>query len=510
MVPDQVATQHNADVLALPQSTLTLTSLAILKVDIDEHHRNYTDYLATFVLSVLGTHKPEVVTDALVANLLKNDFGLNVPVKAVQHVLRRMERDGYLRKENQAFFLAEKLPIIDLSTKRSDAAHRIQGVYDALGRFASTVQPGLEWTNTDAANAIIGFLGRFTVDCLKTYVFNTALPRIPETGPKQLYVVSRFLHDAYEHNRPLFEDFVVLVKGQMYANALTCPDLQSLEQKFDRVTFYLDTPLVVNLLDLQGSAVRQAGQELVTLVRDLRGTVAVFEHTLQEVKGVIRYAIKNIDNPNATSRILREVRTTGVSLSDLMVCLDQVEERLKADNVSVKRTPGYERAFQIDEAAFEAALFDDIHYFSKQAILNDINSVRSIYVLRWGVAPARLEDAVAVLVTTNGTYSKVAFDFGKTHSSLREVSAVITAYSLANVAWLKAPMKRPSLPEKGTCLPFTELTGSGRIGPEHWRRRMEPIAPWSCRVAVVNQWGDGLRIHAGMGAVWAGGSRGIA
>lgn len=44
----------------------------------------------------------------------------------------------------------------------------------------------------------------------------------------------------------------------------------------------------------------------------------------------------------------------------------------------------------------------------------------------------------------------MAFEFGKTHNSSKEVSSVITDYSLANVAWLKAPMKRPSLPEKET------------------------------------------------------------
>ena len=63
----------------LVQQTLTLTSLAILKVDIDEHHRNYIDYLAQFVLSVLASHRPEFVTDSKVAELLKDDFGLLVP-----------------------------------------------------------------------------------------------------------------------------------------------------------------------------------------------------------------------------------------------------------------------------------------------------------------------------------------------------------------------------------------------------------------------------------------------
>ncbi len=434
----------------LVQQTLTLTSLAILKVDIDERHRNYIDYLAQFVLSVLATHKPELVTDTKVAELLEEDFGLVVPTKGVQHVLRRLAKDGHVRKEHEVFYPAANLPDVGIAPKRAEAASRIQRVYDALCRFHSTVQSEATWSDADASKAILGFLGRFAVDCLKSYVFKTALPRIPDTGSKEFYVVGRFLQHCHESEPGLFEDFIVLVKGQMYANALTCPDLESLEKKFDNVTFYLDTPLVLNLLGLQGAGLYQASEELITLVRDLKGSVGVFSHTLEETKGVLRFAARNFDNPQATSRILREMRNNGITLSDLLIYIDQLAERLSSFHIRVKTTPEYVSDFQIDETTFQGVLVDEVRYQGDHAIRNDINSVRSIYVLRRGVSPARLEDSIAVFVTPNPALARVAFEFGKTHNSSKEVSSVITDYSLANVAWLKAPMKRPTLPEKET------------------------------------------------------------
>lgn len=434
----------------LVQQTLTLTSLAMLKVDIDERHRNYIDYLSQFVLSVLTAHKPEVVTDAKVAELLELDFGLKVPVKAVQHVLRRMARNNYLSKEHDVYRISASLPHVRLDLKRQDAVNRIQRVYDALSKFAPTIQPGIVWSDTDASKAILGFLGRFAVDCLKSYVFNTALPHIPETSTKELYIVGRFLQHAYEDDRSLFEDFIVLVKGQMYANALTCPDLESLEKKFNNVTFYLDTPLVLNLLGLQGEGVRQTAEELVSLIRELKGTVAVFSHTVEEINGVLRFAAKNYDNPQVTSKILREIRSSGITISDILIYIEQLAERLAVFHIRISQTPEYKIAFQIDETTFQNALDNEIRYHGEHAIRNDISSVRSIYVARRDVAPARLEDSIAVFVTSNPAFAKVAFEFGKTHNSSKEVSSVITDYSLANVAWLKAPMKRPSLPEKET------------------------------------------------------------
>jgi hypothetical protein len=434
----------------LVQQTLTLTSLAILKVDIDERHRNYIDYLAQFVLSALASHRPDFVTDTKVAELLKEDFGLMVPTKAVQHVLRKLARDGHVRKEHEVFYPAAYLPDVGIVAKRLDAAAQIQRVFDALCKFSLSIQPEAPWTDADASKAVLGFLARFTVDCLKSYVFNTALPHVPDTGPKELYIVSRFLQQCHETDRSLFEDFIVLVKGQMYANALTCPDLESLQKKFDHVSFYLDTPLILSLLGLQGEGLRQAAEELTTLIRDLKGSLGVFSHTLEEARGVLRFAARNFDSPQVTSKIMREMRNSGATLSDLYVYIDQLAERLSSFHIRVKETPEYEGEFQIDETTFHNVLEDEIRYHGEHALRNDINSVRSIYVLRRGVSPARLEDAVAVFVTPNPVLSKVAFEFGKTHNSSKEVSSIITDYSLANVAWLKAPMKRPSLPEKET------------------------------------------------------------
>jgi hypothetical protein len=480
---------------ALVQQTLTLTSLAILKVDIDERHRNYIDYLKEFVLSILVSHKPEPITDEIVAKHLENDFGLLVPIKGVQHVLRRLARKNLLRKEHGVFYLDSELPDIVFEEKRQEARVRIQRVYDALCKFVSSIRPEETWAAADASKAILGFLGRFAVDCLKSYVFNTALPRVPETKSKENYLVGRFLQKCYEQNPSLFEDFIVLVKGQMYANALTCPDLESLEKKFDRVTFFLDTPLVLNLLGLQGEGLSQAANELVGLILELKGKLAVFDHTLLEIHGVLKYVLRNLDDEQASSRILREIRSSSSKLSDLIILEDQLVERLSTNHIRVQPTPEYIEEVQIDEGTFEEVLADGVSYHRDHAIMNDINSVRSIYVLRQGVTPTRLEDAIAVFVTSNQAFAKTAFKFGKTHNSTKEVSSVITDYSLANVAWLKAPMKRPSLPEKETlamCYAAMEpsktlfnkyvqtmniLRDQGNISPEeHAILRLSPVA----------------------------------
>jgi hypothetical protein len=112
----------------------------------------------------------------------------------------------------------------------------------------------------------------------------------------------------------------------------------------------------------------------------------------------------------------------------------------------VKSTPGYVTKFQIDELAFQKALDDEISYFNPRAREYDINSVRSIYVLRGHDAPSTIEKSKAVLVSSNSGFARAAYDYGQRHEQSREVSSVITDFSLANMAWLKAPMGAPNLP----------------------------------------------------------------
>src|SRR5690606_8746221 len=96
--------------------------------------------------------------------------------------------------------------------------------------------------------------------------------------------------------------------------------------------------------------------------------------------------------------------------------------------------------------AFEGVLKDEVSYHNPRAKEDDINSVRSIYVLRSGTTPRNVEHAKAVLVTSNSGFAQAAFGYGKNHEESREVSSVITDFSLANMAWLKAPLGAPSLP----------------------------------------------------------------
>lgn len=424
-------------------STETLTSLAMLKVHVDQG-RDYLDYLRPFILHVLVTHRPDQIIDTVVREYLRKDFGLEIPERAIQLVLKRLSRQYPLKKEMGIYRIAGNLPDPQISVAKADSARHIKAVIAELREYSKNTPKPIE-TDEEAVTAICSFLAEFSIPCLKAYLRGTTIPTVKARKDSQIILVSNFVL-ALQAKPDRFESFLVLVKGHMLANALLCPDLKSAPKTYNGLTVFLDTPLLVRFLGLEGEPKQAAVSGLVKLLLNLGATVATFSHLRDELHRVILGAAEHIESSDARTTIVQEARKSGTSKSDLLVVAGQIDDRLKESKIAVIQTPPYLEKYQIDETAFEKALDDELNYFNPNAKQCDINSVRSIYALRERTIPIIIEQSKAVLVTSNTAFSRAAFQYGQKHQESREVSSVITDFSLANIAWLKAPLGAPLLP----------------------------------------------------------------
>ena len=425
-------------------STETLTSLAMLKVHVDRG-QDYLDYLRPFILQVLGAHTPDQVTDAIVRDLIRADFGLEIPDPAVQVVLKRLSRQYPLKKNGGIYRITGELPDPRIGAKKADAIRHIKAVITGLDDFSKGSGKPLG-SHEEAVTAICAFLTQFNIPCLHAYLRGTAIPTIEGQHHPQIVLVSKYVLALQNTDPERFESFLVVVKGHMLANALLCPDLKNAPKSYKGVTFYLDTPLLVRQLGLEGEPKQAAVNNLVALLLNLGATVATFSHSRDELEHVITGAAQHIESPNGRGAIVMDARRRGTTRSDLLVLAGQIDDKLKDARIDVLSTPQYIADFQIDETAFEKALDDQVSYLNPHAKEHDINSVRSIYVLRARTSPTIVERSKAALVTSNAGFSRAAFQYGQRHEASREVSSVITDFSLANMAWLKAPLGAPGVP----------------------------------------------------------------
>jgi hypothetical protein len=351
-----------------------------------------------------------------------------------------------LKREAGKYHVIRTLPDSSFEANKAAARRHIEAVVKNFLDFTVANEFPIR-SESDAIGALLGFLNEFSIDCLRYYLRGTALPEV-DANDNNLVIVSRFIEMLAERLPERFESFIILVKGHMLANALLCPDLGSLPKSFRKVVFYLDTPIVIRALGLEGSARQEAATELLHLLRKLGGRIAVFSHTLDEIKKVIKGAADHIDSPTARGQIIVEMRQQKRTRSDLYLIAEELDTRLAVNQVEEHQTPKYSLPYQIDELAFEEELTDEVHYYNPRASEYDVNSVRSIYAIREGTSPRSLENARAVFVTTNGGFARAAFRYGRDIEETRSVSSVVTDFSVANLAWLKAPMGAPDLPAK--------------------------------------------------------------
>ncbi len=428
-------------------STATLTSLAILKVTL-EQEGDYLDYLRPFILQVLSAHSSnEPVSDVTVSLQIREQFGLEIPRRIVQIILGRFAKLEYIKRAGGVFWISERLPDPQLAPKQEEAIRHIEAVVRGLIVFSQEKTGSPIAGEEHAVNAICSFLSEFNISCLRAYLRGTAIPRVEGRRPTDIVLVSDYVQEIRHGDPERFGSLLVLLQGHMLANALMCPDLQSAASDYGDVTFYFDTPLLIQRLGCEGGAKESAARELIALVRKLKGKIAAFSHSRDELQNVLKGAAAYLESPYGRGGIILEARKNGTSKSDLLLLAAMVDDKLSEAGIEVENTPRYIEPLQIGQSIFEQVLENEVKYYlNPRAKDYDVNSVRSIYVLREGFSASTLENARAVFVTSNTAFARAAWEYGQNHESSLDVSSVITDFSLANIAWLKSPVEAPDLP----------------------------------------------------------------
>ena len=207
-------------------STATLTSLAILKVNVDQGN-DYLDYLRPFILQVLVEHKPDPITTRVVRDHIRTQFGLEIPDQTVEIVLRRISKQRYIKIEHGKYRINGDLPDPQITTKKSEAKRHIDAIVQGLQQFSKDTAKAISGPD-EAVVAICAFLAEFDITCLRAYLRGTAIPQLEESHQIDIVLVSNYIQHLQQTDPERFDSFQILVQGHMLANALLCPDLQNI------------------------------------------------------------------------------------------------------------------------------------------------------------------------------------------------------------------------------------------------------------------------------------------
>ena len=135
-------------------------------------------------------------------------------------------------------------------------------------------------------------------------------------------------------------------------------------------------------------------------------------------------AANYLDSPDSRGTIIIEARKRGTTKSDLLLLASTIDERIDKAGIKVEITPAYIEAVQIDETIFQQILEDEVSYYNPRAKEYDINSVRSIYVIRGSDLAPSVEKSPATFVTSNTGFARGCFGITVSSSTRLEVYQV--------------------------------------------------------------------------------------
>lgn len=425
-------------------STSTLTSLAMLRVQIDQGD-DYLDYLKPFVLQTLVDTGPDIIKSQTVKQQIAKQFGLDIPDPTIQVVLKRIARSHPIKKVDGAYQIVGQLVDPEITNNSNRALLDIELVLNDLMKFSeNTIKPIRD--KDRAVTAVCAFLSRFDISCLRSYLRGTAIPSVGNTDDSDVVLVSNFVHRINSINSAQFKRFLTIVQGNMLANALVRSDLSPTPSNYRGVEFFFDTPLLIQAIGAEGVVKQSATIELINTLLQLRGKLRYFSHTFDELKQVLSVSADKIYASDARSLIVFEARKSGKTRSDLVLLAENCGDILGSLGIEEVLTPLHINEYQIDEDAFKDLLEREVSYFNPRAEEYDINSLRSIYAIRKRRPIRSVEKCIAIFVTSNTAFAKAAWRYDQQHERSWAVSSIISDISLANISWLKVPMVVPSIP----------------------------------------------------------------
>lgn len=430
-----------------PSGTVLLATMALIKANADAG-RTHLDNFTPFVLEVMRPDPDKWFQPHEVADEVSDIMGLVLPARVAEAVLKRAARKHVVVRDQRQYRLADgvadRLP--NLRSKQASFMRDQEALTEKLTGFAKRVH-GLDLDREDAAAALYAQIETDVVDLLRVDVQATAYRR-RESAADCAYVVSDFIAEAARADPAGYEAILAAAKGTMLAAAIQIPNLERIDSKFVNTTLYLDAPLLLQLVGLEGPESEMAVKEILRVARTAGARVGCFEHSVDEAEGVIRGNAEARRRPSKVPSRVTGIQAWAIRADmdyhDLLIESEKFRSRLAQQCVAIIERPDHNARIEVSEDDLREELEAAIAYRAGEPLLRDLDSLVAIHNLRGGSSSAQIETCRAVLVTDNEAVARVARTF---FSSERHQWPVATSMSdLATILYLKAPQQASTLP----------------------------------------------------------------
>lgn len=432
-------------------SSNSIASLAILKVNYDEHGTDYVENFVPFVAEGLRRQPQDLISLKELQSIIESSFGIRIPQGALQAILNRAKKKGYVISSHGAL-LRNLAAIPDDFEKQSHQTLAIQRSIIARLIKYSKAYHDYELTEVEAEKSLLSYLHEKIVPILHTALDGKPLVIDTQDVPYREYILGNFLLHLEQEDPVGFSQIETITKGQMLASLLFLPDLNKVSQKFDDLTVFLDTKIILRALGLEGVGFQEPCLELIGVLQKMGVNVACFKQTFDELHGILDALENSLKTPSHVRTKAFSVMEFALSqswrASDIHIFKGELELRLKKLRVYVREKPDHSIQFGVNETRFAETIAKHLVGQSQEAQHHDLDCCTSIHRLRRGQLKYGFETCGYIFVTTNSKLARAASEFFIDEYERFTIPVCITDHTLSTLAWVKNPAVSADLSRK--------------------------------------------------------------
>jgi len=421
----------------------SLTSLAILKVNWDQHGHDYVQNFIPFVAEGLRRCPTNHVSVANLQDIIKNSFGLIIPQGAINTLLRRAQREGYVRRESGVFVRNLDAIPQDFGAERERVARQQRALIQKLVTFCKE-RHKIEWSVDQAQDALVAHLQSSSVPILAASVAGSPVPPPRVQLPNAEFLVSAFTVHLDTSDPEGFGFLETVIKGHMLATALFLPDIAKVNQKFRDLEVYIDTRILLRALGLEGEGPRVPCVELLTLLYEMNVSLACFDITIEEVRRILDAAQFALKDPRHQHRqgfffVYEHLLSIGARASDVELIIADLERSLRHLHIHVKPHPPHTTQLGLNENKLAQIVGEELPGQRQEAQHHDMDCLTAIHRLRKGQTLNEIENCRYIFVTNNSALARASAKFFIEEYERIAVPLCINDHTLTTLAWVKNP-----------------------------------------------------------------------
>lgn len=424
-----------------------LLHLALLETLKSDEILDEIDLFLPFIAVTASEIEKATITDTDIQNKLFESFGFRPPQSAIKVLMSRAKKRGLFKRENYAF-----IPVHEKITEwKNGYEHKKDDLEISL---KSLKQEFVEFTKSkfdkvissdEAEKLILGFIEENVSSVISDRAFNKA--ELSGNIKNTDHIIASFISLMHRTQPLMLEHFSRCVKGMLLANYLFYADKADSKKKYDGISIFLDSPLVIGLLGYSGKQKQQALQEFLDLLKSLSIGVNIFERTQYEIEGLLS-AWRNDLAKNSYKRFNTK---TLEWLKSQHYDAERLETELKLlsssiEKLGIKISQGFQskEKFQCDEPALEQAISKN---FKKDKDLeHDTICISRVHNLREGKVIKGLSQKFSIFVTPNTGLVRVANQYFENEIGKDSIPVVASEQWITAMFWLKKPDIFGSLP----------------------------------------------------------------